>query len=480
MKKSPLVSVNIRTHNSEITIGDTLESLKKQTYKHIEILISDGYSKDRSVQIAKSHGARVRFADKLGDARQQNYNYSRGKYILSLDSDQVLDPKLIETCVKRAEKGGLDALTISERSKISKGTLIEKLIAYDKWVIDQNQDADVVFGTACPRFFRKEILKDVAWPKHLAVFDDTILYEELLRKNARIAYLANPAIYHYEVSSLWVFAKKFFRYGKGYLGALRQRPATIAAHSLPRRSYFSLAALSRPDYFLGLLVLYTVKALAAAAGVVASLVNLRDWLVAIGDASYYLVLNRWLGDAESILDVGCGASSPLGKIKKHFYSVGVDVYKPSVETSKAASLHDDYKVVNVLSIDRLFGKKKFDAVIALDIIEHLEKKEGLSLLKKMEALAKKKVIVMTPQGFVPQAATDGNTFQVHKSGWTIEDFRSRGYRVRGIRGLKWLRGEYATLKWKPWFFWGLVSALSEPFVYFFPRLAYQLLAVKTL
>lgn len=479
MKIPPLVSVNIRTYNSAKTLHDTLVSVKKQMYRNIEILISDGYSKDDSVDIAKKYGAKVHFADKLGDARYQNYQKSRGTYILSLDSDQTLDPKLIESCVELCESQNLDALTISERSKIQKGTLVEKLIAYDKWVIDENKDADVVFGTACPRFFRKSVLATIVWPKELAVFDDTILYDELLKKGANIGYLSSPSIYHYEVTSWKVFFKKFFRYGKGYFGALKERPGTIAFHSLPRRSYFSPASLSKPHYFLGLLFLYFVKVTAAGFGVLTYLFGeLKHTLVGLGDWGYYATLGKYLQNAKSVLDVGCGSNSPIAKVKKHFYSVGVDMFAPSIEKSRKAGIHDAYKRGNVLAIDRMFGSKKFDAVIALDLIEHLEKKQGYDLIKKMSTLAKKKIIIMTPNGFYKQDPYEGNTYQIHKSGWTVDDFIKLGFTVRGIRGIKWLRGEYATLKWRPWIFWGIVSVLSEPFIYFFPRSAHQLFAVK--
>ena len=265
--KTPLVTVNIRTYNSGDTLKETLESVKKQTYKNIEIVVSDGHSRDESVKIAKEYGAKVNYADKLGDARYKNYQESSGEYILSLDSDQLLDKEVIEECVKTCEQDKFDMLTIPEKSIVDKGTFLQNLISYDKWLVDQNQDADAVFGTACPRFFKKELLNKIKWPKELAVFDDTILYAELLKNGAKVKYLTGHYIRHHEVSSWWVFGKKFFRYGKGYFRALKEKPGTIAAHSLPRRSYFSKAAFTKPHFFFGLLVLYSVKAFAASTGV---------------------------------------------------------------------------------------------------------------------------------------------------------------------------------------------------------------------
>lgn len=267
MNKTPLVSVNIRTYNSEKTLKETLGSVKNQTYSNIEVLVSDGFSKDKTVSVAKSFGAKINYADKLGDARYENYKRSKGKYLLSLDSDQVLDSDLIETCVKFCEEKSFDALTISEKSLIGRGTLVERLIAYDKWLIDKNRDDDLVFGTACPRFFRRDFLDKISWTDQLAIFDDTILYSELIKKGAKVAYFSKSSIRHHEVDNWTILAKKFYRYGKGYFQALKSEPVTIAVHSLPRRSYFSKIAFSKPHYFLGLLILYFVKAGAAAFGI---------------------------------------------------------------------------------------------------------------------------------------------------------------------------------------------------------------------
>ena len=143
MKKKPLVSVNIRTFNSERTLEKTLNSVKNQTHPIMEIIVSDGYSKDRSVEIAKLYGAKVHYVAKLGDARYQDYRKSKGKYLLSLDSDQILDSGAIEECVRLCEDKDFDAVIISEKSIIDKGTFLQKLIGYDKWLVDKSQDADI-------------------------------------------------------------------------------------------------------------------------------------------------------------------------------------------------------------------------------------------------------------------------------------------------------------------------------------------------
>lgn len=208
--------------------------------------------------------------------------------------------------------------------------------------------------------------------------------------------------------------------------------------------------------------------------------DIRTKLVSFGDSLYYQTLEKELTGMKSVLDLGCGGKSPLAKVKKTFYSVGFDIFKKSIEKSKKVHIHDAYKQGDVMKIDTYFKKKSFDCVVALDLIEHLPKRDGFALLKKMETLARKKVIVLTPNGFYKQEPYEENPFQMHKSGWVLEDFTMQGYKSFGMRGIKYLRGEYATITLRPWIVWAAISVLSQPFFYFLPSMSYQLLAIKKL
>ncbi len=206
--------------------------------------------------------------------------------------------------------------------------------------------------------------------------------------------------------------------------------------------------------------------------------NFQSLVAAYKDLFFYKKIENSLTGCQSVLDVGCGAHSPLGKIRKTFRSEGIDVFKQSVAESKREHNHDSYKIGDIRNIGKLYRKKSFDAVIAIDVIEHLQKKEAIRLIKSMEKIARKKVILLTPNGFYHQEAYDNNPYQVHKSGWSLKDLRSLGYHVHGVRGLKYLRGEYASIKYKPWIVWGAVAFISEPLLSYVPRLSYDLFAFK--
>src|SRR5688572_21983719 len=108
----------------------------------------------------------------------------------------------------------------------------------------------------------------------------------------------------------------------------------------------------------------------------------------------------------------------------------------------------------------------------------LNKKDGYRLLKIMNKIAKKRVIILTPNGFVPQTGKD-NELQEHLSGWSVSDFRKMGFKVLGRYGLKNLRKEKAELKYKPKVIWSLISEASNIlYTKNNPKEAYSLLCYK--
>lgn len=190
------------------------------------------------------------------------------------------------------------------------------------------------------------------------------------------------------------------------------------------------------------------------------------------------VIRAALRDCDSIVDLGCGPNTPLRHLAgKHL--IGVDVHGPSIEASRAKRLHDAYFVGTAQEFLDARGPGSVDGIAMLDVIEHFEKPEGLRLLKIAEQVARKKVLIFTPSGFVPQPPAPDNPWQEHKSGWTAQEFRELGYRVIGQSGWKPMRGMYA--RWRrPKLLCAVISILSEPIVYYFPEHAFAQFAVKTL
>lgn len=93
------LSVVIITHNEEANLGRTLESVKPLVSEGKgEIIIVDSCSTDRTVEIARSYGAKVFIEEWKGYAAQKNsaIDKATGDWILSLDADEEADGKLVE------------------------------------------------------------------------------------------------------------------------------------------------------------------------------------------------------------------------------------------------------------------------------------------------------------------------------------------------------------------------------------------------
>jgi hypothetical protein len=186
-------------------------------------------------------------------------------------------------------------------------------------------------------------------------------------------------------------------------------------------------------------------------------------------------------DCHTLLDVGCGACSPLHDVAKRMErSVGIDLHAPALEASRRARVHTEHICASALELTTHFAPDSFDCVAATDLIEHLEKEDGWRLLDAMESIARKKVVIFTPNGFLPQSSYDGNDYQIHRSGWSVQELWARGYHVTGIAGWKPLRGERALIRFRPRLLWEQFSFLTQPFVKSRPHLAFQLLCVKTM
>ena len=92
MNKHPLVSIIVVTKNSATTLRKTLESIKAQTYKNVEVIAIDGASTDNTVAIFKKYkdilGYLVSEPDKgVYDAMNKGVKAAKGDIIYFLNSN---------------------------------------------------------------------------------------------------------------------------------------------------------------------------------------------------------------------------------------------------------------------------------------------------------------------------------------------------------------------------------------------------------
>lgn len=99
-------SVIIPALNEEKCISKTLKSLRKQTVNNFEIVVKDGESEDRTIEIAQRYADRVisKKDISVADARNQGANDARGDILVFVDADTKLPPHTLEVFANLLKK----------------------------------------------------------------------------------------------------------------------------------------------------------------------------------------------------------------------------------------------------------------------------------------------------------------------------------------------------------------------------------------
>jgi glycosyltransferase involved in cell wall biosynthesis len=220
----PKVSIIIPTNNSGETIEECLMSIRGQDYPLYEVIIVDNFSNDGTIETAKKLYAKT-IQQKCNPAQARNIGVenSTGKYLLFLDSDQVLSSTVVAECVERCENEKIGMVIIPEVfigegfwsfcSAIWKNCYEEVARLYgDRRHIIHNE----------PRFFIKEEITHVGMLDNTLLWgEDYDLYRKLKKANVREGECKSK-IFHHEFTSIRDTLIKNLRYGKSMPVFLQQ------------------------------------------------------------------------------------------------------------------------------------------------------------------------------------------------------------------------------------------------------------------
>lgn len=110
MKKKSLVTLIIPAYNTEKYISKCLESILKQSYQELEIIILDDGSLDKTNEICQKYVAmdnRIILISKkntgVSDTRNVGIQNARGKYVIFVDSDDYVTSDYVEVLVRKIE-----------------------------------------------------------------------------------------------------------------------------------------------------------------------------------------------------------------------------------------------------------------------------------------------------------------------------------------------------------------------------------------
>jgi len=144
---SPLVSVVVATYNSSKYVLETLESAKQQTYRHIELIVTDDGSTDDTVSKCREwmerNNARfvrtqiVESSENTGIPGNVNRGLAaaHGQWVKSIAGDDILLPDCVENYVsyisEHPEINVLFAMVVWFRNEYKKGYITEEYASWE-------------------------------------------------------------------------------------------------------------------------------------------------------------------------------------------------------------------------------------------------------------------------------------------------------------------------------------------------------------
>jgi len=102
-----MLSIIIPTLNEEKYLPLLLDSIKKQNFFNCEIIVADGGSKDKTVEVAEKYECKVIEGGLLPRGRNNGAKLAKGDTLLFLDADIVLPPNFLNNAVNDFNKRNL-------------------------------------------------------------------------------------------------------------------------------------------------------------------------------------------------------------------------------------------------------------------------------------------------------------------------------------------------------------------------------------
>jgi glycosyltransferase involved in cell wall biosynthesis len=256
------VSVVVPTRNSARTLGACVESIRRQNYAAVELIVVDNGSVDATREIAAAGGDAVIDAGPERSAqRNEGARRAKGEYLLFVDSDMVLEPDVVAECVAAVTRGA-EAVVIPEVS-FGRGF----------WARCKALERSFYVGDAiieAGRFFVRDAFFRVGG------YDETLTGPEDWDLHARMRAAGSPLartrakIRHDEGElRLWDLAAKKFHYGRTMKRYINRHP-DLARRQLRvlRPQFFRIRALRvNPITFAGMIVMKTCEFGAGLAGI---------------------------------------------------------------------------------------------------------------------------------------------------------------------------------------------------------------------
>lgn len=225
MKKNsiePVISIIIPIYNVEKYLKRCLDSVEKQIYTNLEIILINDGSTDSSLTIAKEYAkrdGRIKiFSEKncgVSAARNLGLKHATGKYITFIDSDDYVSKDYVLYLYKLLEKGNFSAsmsicslMNVYENSgkEVNTGNNKEYTLT-GKECIKMMCYHNLVDTCPYAKLGSKELYKDFKFPEG-KVFEDTGTTYQLFEKANKVECGFKPK-YFYNIRSNSITTREF-------------------------------------------------------------------------------------------------------------------------------------------------------------------------------------------------------------------------------------------------------------------------------
>ncbi len=211
--KNPQVSIIIPLYNSEEYINECLESILNQTFTEFEVIIVDDGSTDKSVSIVKSFRRKLdinlikQTNQGASAARNNALDHVRGKYVIFVDSDDVLATNGIENLVNTIEENQSDMVIgrrgIIVNDELKSNNRFPKL--YKKNVVNQglaeNPDLLKIIGVPSKIYLTKFIEDNQLRFVEGITSEDFIFSYQVALYTQKISTFVEEDVYYYRARS---------------------------------------------------------------------------------------------------------------------------------------------------------------------------------------------------------------------------------------------------------------------------------------
>ena len=206
---NPEVSVIIPVYNCKEYLSYCLNSLQKQTFKNIEIIIVNDGSTDGSKDIILDYAAgdnRIKYFEQVNSgvsaSRNKGFEISSGEYIIFVDSDDWVSPDYIEKLYNALIKESCDISVCSVLRAYGKKDKY-RLHYLENKVYSDLEDKIKICDVpnccyVCGKMYKKEIIKDLRF-KEGVFFEDVLWLPEALKKSPKLITVSD-CIYYYRVN----------------------------------------------------------------------------------------------------------------------------------------------------------------------------------------------------------------------------------------------------------------------------------------